>query len=100
MRRWLFWLLPVGLMVFGCATPRTIEVLRTVEVKVPVAVACAAQVPAPKEYPDTGAQLRAAQNIEARVNRVVAGRLLRDQRISELEAALAGCAVGLDLPLE
>ena len=91
MKHWLLWLLPIGIVIFGCATPRTIEVVRTVEVKVPVAVACAVQVPAPPDYPDTGAQLRSAQNIEARVNRVLAGRLLRDQYIDELEAALTGC---------
>lgn len=79
------WLLFVGLMFTGCASSPT----QTVDI--PVAVSCAGKVEARPGFPDTREAVVAAPNIEARVNLILAGRLLRDKRIDDLEAALAGC---------
>jgi hypothetical protein len=79
------WLLYIGLCFTGCAsTPPQI-------VNIPVAVACAAKVSTRPTFPDTKDAIVAASNIEARVNLILAGRILRYKRIDELEAAIAGC---------
>jgi hypothetical protein len=79
------WLLYVGLMFTGCASvpPQNVDI--------PVAVACAGKVEVRPTFPDTKDAIVAASNIEARVNLILAGRLLRDKRIDDLEAAIAGC---------
>lgn len=64
----------------------------TQTVDVPVAVSCAAMIDNRPRFPDTRAAIVAAANVEARVNLILAGRLLRDKRIDELEAALSGCS--------
>ena len=80
------WLLYVGLMFTGCAsTPPTQDV------DIPVAVSCAGKVEARPTFPDMKDAIVAAPNIEARVNLILAGRLMRDKRIDDLEAALSGC---------
>jgi len=80
------WLLFVGLMFTGCGTDT-----HAFNVNVPVAVSCAGKVEARPGYSDTAEAIHAAPNIEARVNLILAGRLMRDKRIDDLEAALAGC---------
>jgi type IV pilus biogenesis protein CpaD/CtpE len=76
----------IGLILAGCAsTPPT----QTVDI--PVAVSCAIEIDNRPAFPDTHDALSAAENIEARVNLIIAGRLLRDKRIDDLEAALSGC---------
>lgn len=74
------------------AAPVEPPTVRTVEVKVPVPVACvpATLAPAPT-YPDTAQTLRAANDAADRYRLMAAGRLLRDQRLAELEPVVAGC---------
>ena len=62
------------------------------EVKIPVAVACAADPGPDPTYPDTDEALRNVPDVATGVRLITAGRLLRDARIGELKAALAGCA--------
>ena len=80
------WLLFVGLMFTGCTSAPVVQ-----QVDIPVAVSCAGKVEVRPGFPDTHEAIVAAANIEARVNLILAGRLLRDKRIDDLEAALAGC---------
>jgi len=82
----------IAMAVAGCAStaPPRIEI---VEVLKPVPVPCAAD-PGPKpDYADTDAALAAAPNVFAGVQLLKAGRLQRQARERQLEAALAGCAV-------
>lgn len=86
-------LLALAGLVTACATqPPTVATVRTVEVKVPVPTPCipAALGPAPA-YPDTAETLRAAPDAADRYRLVAAGRLLRDQRLAELEPVVEGC---------
>jgi predicted oxidoreductase len=78
----------LALALTGCATR---EVVRTIEVKVPTPVPCVVDAGPARAFVDNHEALMTDKNIEARVNRVIAGRLQRDQRIRELEAANAGC---------
>jgi hypothetical protein len=80
------WLLFIGLMFTGCASAPAV-----VTVDIPVAVNCAADASERPIFPDTPAAIHAAANIEARTNLILAGRLLRDKRIDNLEAAISGC---------
>lgn len=84
-------LIAAALWLAGCGTPPAprIEVR---EVKIPVAVACAADPGPDPTYPDTDEALRNAPDVATGVRLLAAGRLLRDARIGELKAALAGCA--------
>jgi hypothetical protein len=88
----------VLLLVTGCAAaperPRPEPEIRTVEVQIPVVVACPALArlgPEPA-YPDTAEALRAAPNIYVRTQLLLAGRGLRIARQAAVEAALAACA--------
>lgn len=81
-------LVVAALSLAACATPR--ERIRTVQVKVPVAVACSPKVSPPPAYEgDT-------MDLEADIFALVRGLLIeREQRKSteaELRAALVGCA--------
>lgn len=78
------------LSLVACASPGEprIEVR---EVRVPVAVKCASDPGAAPAYADTPEALRAAPDIFARTQLLLAGRLQRMARIVELEAANAGC---------
>jgi hypothetical protein len=62
---------------------------RTVEV--PVAIECAAAIPAEPAWPDTAAALQAAPDLFERVKLLLAGRALRTAYALQLQAALAGC---------
>lgn len=46
---------------------------------------------APPRYPDSDAALRAAAGAADRYQLLAAGRILRQQRLDELERAIAGC---------
>ncbi len=46
---------------------------------------------APPRYPDTDAALRGAAGAADRYQLLAAGRILRQQRLDELERAIAGC---------
>lgn len=72
-----------------CATPE--PTIRTVEVKIPVAVPCKVDVGPEPQYVDTDAALKAAPDLFARVKLLVAGRLQRIQRDLEKSAALKAC---------
>lgn len=79
------------LMAGSCATtgePR-IEI-RTVNV--PVAVPCDPVISPAPDYPDKAEVMANVADTFEAVKRLKAGRILRDARIGELEAALKGCA--------
>ena len=59
---------------------------------VPVAKNCVPRTlpPAPR-YPDTDAALRAAAGAADRYQLLAAGRILREKRLEQLEAVVAGC---------
>lgn len=59
--------------------------------KIPVAVACVTEPGPPPRLPDTKAALAGAPDIAERVKLLLAGRALRNARIAELEASVAGC---------
>lgn len=83
-------LLPL-LALAACAT-KPEPVIRTIEVKVPVAVECVPKaLPGPPTYPDTDAALRAAPSAADRYLLTAAGRLLRVQRLAEVEPVIAAC---------
>jgi hypothetical protein len=48
-------------------------------------------LPAPPRYPDTDAALRAAAGAADRYQLLAAGRILRQQRLEDLERVVAGC---------
>jgi hypothetical protein len=58
----------------------------------PVAVQCRPDLGPEPAYPDTDAALRAAPDLFHRVQRLVAGRLMRIGRDAQKTAALAQCA--------
>lgn len=83
-----------GLSLAGCASVGPPEpIVRTVEVRVPVPVPC---VPADADlsgpdYPDTDAELLAAEDAAERYSRLFAGRGLREAREADLVARLEAC---------
>lgn len=72
----------------GCATPR--ERIKTVEVKVPVAVACAPTIPPKPSYEGDTVDLNG--NIFELVRALLIEREQRKAEITEVRAALVGCA--------
>ena len=68
----------------GCASA-------PITVAVPVAVKCSVEVGPAPEFPDTKEAILGTENIATRVNLLLAGRILRDNRIGELTSALDGC---------
>ena len=81
-----------ALALAACATKPVEPVIRTVEVKVPVPVACAPSNlgPAPA-YPDTDQALRAVPGAAERYLLLAAGRLLRQARLDVLEKVAEAC---------
>lgn len=79
----------------GCAHVPSgpVEVVRTVEVKVPVAVACPAlaDIGADPAYVDSPEALRAAPDIYEATRLLIAGRAQRMQRLAEYAAAKLSC---------
>jgi hypothetical protein len=82
----------VALALAGCASDPKEPVVRTVEVKVPVAVACVPEgFPKAPEYPDSDKALKAAPGGAERYQLIQAGRILRVQRAAETEPMIEGC---------
>lgn len=84
-------LLPLIILVSACSH-KPEPIVRTVTVKVPVAIECvpATLDPTPS-YPDTDEALRSAYDAAERYALVAAGRLLRDARLAELEGVVLAC---------
>jgi hypothetical protein len=58
----------------------------------PVAKSCVPKtLPPPPRYPDTDAALRNAAGAADRYQLLAAGRILREQRLDQLEAVVADC---------
>lgn len=78
--------------LLAACSPKPEPVVRTVTVKVPVAVEC---VPATlgdaPAYPDSDEALRAAPDAAERYRILFLGRLLRDARLAELEPVIVSC---------
>jgi hypothetical protein len=75
----------------GCATAPE-PVIKTVEVKVPVAVSCVpANLRQEPSYPDTDAALRATAGPDDLIKLLGAGRLLRNQWLREVRPVLKAC---------
>ena len=79
------------LLLAGCASHRE-PIVRTVEVRIPVAVPCDPKVGPAPDYPDTDRALKDAPGLFERVRLLLAGRELRKARETELEAGIRGCA--------
>lgn len=82
------------ILVAGCsATPPPEPIVRTVEVKVPVPQPCKAlgELGAEPVYPDSDAALVAAPDLFERVKLLLQGRLLRQARLTQYQAAGASC---------
>ena len=83
-----------ALLALGACASRG-GAVRSVEVRIPVAVPCDARTGPTPAYPDTDAALREAADLFERVKLLLAGRELREAREAELDAAVRGCS-GLD----
>lgn len=80
-----------ALILMGCATTQEPQV-RIVEKSIPTPVPCVSdRTPPPPTYPDSDEALRSAPSAAARYALIAAGRLLRIQRLAELEPAVAAC---------
>jgi hypothetical protein len=76
----------------ACATRPAEPIIKTVEVKVPVAVSCVpADLRQEPSYPDTDATVRATAGPDDLIKLLAAGRLLRDQWLREIRPVLKGC---------
>lgn len=83
-------LIATTVLLGGCAARE--PVVRTVTVKVPVAIECVPVTldPSPS-YPDTDDALLAAPDAAERYRMLFLGRLLRDARLSEVESVIMSC---------
>lgn len=80
------------LLLASCAgKPPPEPVIKTQIVNLPVAVHCKPDIGPDPQYPDTADALAKAPDLFTRVKLLVAGRLLRIQRETELLAAVHGC---------
>lgn len=77
----------------ACAAPKTPEpIVVTRDLLKPVSVTCVpATLTAAPEYPDTDQALLAASGADRRYLMLIAGRLLRIQRLSQLEIVVREC---------
>jgi hypothetical protein len=83
-----------ALALAGCQTTPPPERVVTVEVKVPTPVPCINdKLGGAPDYPDTDEALLAAKGPGERYSLLSAGRPLRIQRLSELEAIAEACRV-------
>lgn len=82
-------LLTAGSCAHDAAAPEPRIEIR--EVKIPVAVACAANPGPDPAFADAPDALRQAADVFERVKLLLAGRAQRDGRLAELKAATAGC---------
>lgn len=64
----------------------------TKTVNVPTPVACDPKLGPDPIYPDTAAAIAAAPNVAERARLYAAGRLMRQARERELQAAVVGCS--------
>ena len=80
-----------ALAIAGCATTPAEPRVVTKEVRVPIAVKCAADPGLDPAYADTPDALKAAAGLFDKVKLLLAGRAQRDARLAELKAANAGC---------
>jgi hypothetical protein len=89
-----------ALLLLTAACASAPERLTVREVDVPTPTACAPKIGPAPDYPDTDAALAVAPGLFERVQRLLAGRLLRIAREGELTAALGACegGGGPDLP--
>ncbi|MCU7064908.1 hypothetical protein K7R09_24205 [Serratia ureilytica] len=76
-------------VLVGCAAPPPVTVVKTVEVKVPVAVSCVTTLPVKPAF-KTEEQLKRESDYQV-VNDLLADRLTRQGYELELEAVLSGC---------
>lgn len=80
-----------SLLLTACAG-KSEPVIRTVEVSVPVPVACVPKdLPEEPSFPDDDASLKAAPDAAARYGLIAAGRVLRIQRAAEIEPVVLAC---------
>lgn len=85
-------ILPLLLVLGACAHATPEPVVRTVEVKVPVATPCVPNSIRPRPtYPDTKEALKKSPGPAERYQLLAAGRLLRDQRLAEIEPVISAC---------
>lgn len=83
-------ILSASLFLTACASTPEPRIV-TKEVRVPIAIKCAADPGADPQFSDTPDALKAAADIFVRVQLLLAGRAQRDGRLAELKAANAGC---------
>lgn len=82
----------LALAAAGCQTPQVEKPVAPVEKAVPTPTACVSnQTPPPSGYPDTDAALKAAKNFAERYGLLARGRILRDQRLAEVEPLIQAC---------
>lgn len=83
----------LAVVMAACATQAPPEpIVRTVEVKVPVPVACVPDgLGEPTAFVDTDAALKSAAGPEDRFQLLAAGRVQRNQRLAQVEPVIKGC---------
>lgn len=83
----------LAVVMAACATQAPSEpVVRTVEVKVPVSLACVPpSLATPPAYVDTDSALKSAAGPEDRFQLLAAGRIQRNQRLAQVEPVIKGC---------
>lgn len=80
-----------ALSLAACATTQEPKV-QIVEKAVPTILPCVSdRTPQPPTYPDDDASLLSAPSAAARYALIAAGRLLRIQRLAEVEPAISNC---------
>lgn len=80
------------LVLAGCATRPAEPVVKVTEVRIPVPVTCVpSTLRAEPSYPDTAAAIKASPGPGDLLQLLMAGRILRDQWLSEVRPVLAVC---------
>jgi hypothetical protein len=86
----------LGLLVLfflaGCASKPSEPQIITKEVRVPVPVFCNVDIGPSVVFPDAGEAMANVPDVFTGTKYLKAGRVLRDARIRELEAALEACS--------
>lgn len=81
----------LALALTACATHPPEPKIVTKTVEVPVAVTCPDKRLAAPIYPDTPEAVQAAPDIFARVQLILEGRALRDERLKEDDRQIQAC---------